>query len=283
MSFIKPMNASPKPSSLDHIVPGQWVAQLKYDGIRIEAQVTSQDGLKRITPWSRYGKVHPVPKHVEAALLEFPNVVLDGELTVPGGRSYNVVELLNAPNLVYVVFDILEVNTDSTVHMTQDDRRRLLETIFNHRHISGLTAVQLAEQFVLSEPQQAEALFQSVLALGGEGLILKKRSGVYLPGRRPKHWVKMKDLQGATLTIVGFQPSRGTVQDRGPFAVVVLKDDKGCHVTVKTKNDEELDRFVSEADQQPHPAIGRRLCIEFQERTSDGSYRHPRWDRWACE
>jgi hypothetical protein len=86
---------------------------------------------------------------------------------------------------------------------------------------------------------------------------------------------------------MGFTQSRGKIIDRGPYAAVLLRDAAGNETTVKTLNDVELDRFEQEwpstAGVEHHPAVGRKLRIEYQERTPDGSYRHPRWDRWEDE
>jgi ATP-dependent DNA ligase len=107
---------------------------------------------------------------------------------------------------------------------------------------------------------------------------------VYRPGKRDKSWIKIKKLRSAVLTVTGFQPSKGQIINRGPFATVVLKDEQGNVTTVKTRNDAEIAKLEAQAVAgAAHPAIGRKLRIEFQERTVDGSYRHPRWDRWENE
>jgi hypothetical protein len=74
-----------------------------------------------------------------------------------------------------------------------------------------------------------------------------------------------------------------------------LEDDRGNRTSVKTKDDFELAQFEKQAlaglqkvgDMvvaiPAHPAIGRKLRIEYQDWTPRGGYRHPRWDRWEAE
>jgi DNA ligase-1 len=126
----------------------------------------------------------------------------------------------------------------------------------------------------LENVEQIGEYAHQVWANDGEGLILKKTDSLYLPGKRPKSWVKVKDLRSAILTIVGYKSGL-----MGPHSVIVLRDDSGFVTSVKWKNYEILDDI--EANHEKY--LGRRVRIEYQERTPDGSYRHPRWDRWAEE
>jgi bifunctional non-homologous end joining protein LigD len=131
------------------------------------------------------------------------------------------------------------------------------------------------------------AYVKSLWDLGAEGVILKRRAARYLPGKRSPDFVKVKKEQSALMTVVGFEKSRGEKIDRGPFATVVLEDARGNRTSVKTVDDDQLEAFSHEwADHlltcKPggHPAIGRKLWIEYQDWTPKGGYRHPRWDRW---
>ena len=125
---------------------------------------------------------------------------------------------------------------------------------------------------------------QTVWDSDGEGLIIKRRQAPYTSGKRTMDFIKLKDLRTAVLTLVGFRAGVGTIVDRGAYATVVLRDEHGVQTTVKTLNDKELARFESSAKgHKVHPAIGRSLRIEYHEKTPDGNYRHPRWDRWENE
>ena len=311
MSFIPPMLADTMPGSdqMDlekrwstfKITPGLYACEAKYDGHRIEIEVS--DGItepkslfdepahptKFVRNWSRDEKSRILPKHIVEAMQGFPNGIYDGELLVPGERSWGVTELTKLDKLAYVVFDILELQGDSQMHLSYDMRRAYLEGLFGPKHL-GSSAVQLAESTNVDSMEDVRRICEEVWARGGEGVIVKLRAGLYHAGKRPKNnWLKIKNLLSAVLEVVGFLPSRGTKVDRGPYAMILLEDSE-CHKTqVKTKNDAEC-RRLEHAAMSPdaislghHPDLGRMLRVLFQERTPDGSYRHIRVDRWENE
>jgi bifunctional non-homologous end joining protein LigD len=275
------MLASPIPEGWKP-TPGQWAIEQKYDGHRLLVQITHlKDGIPVVQAWSRNGLTRDLPAHLNAALALLPVGIYDGELVVPGKRSYGVTELANGGDLVYTVFDILSVLFKDVTKEPYDARRAYLTTIFGHKLFAGETAVVLAPSWNVDTLDQIRTACQTVWDADGEGLIVKRRKGIYVAGKRSKDFLKMKDLRSAVLTVVGFQAGKGTIVDRGPYATVMLRDDAGIETTVKTLNDMELAAFERQAKKAgAHPAIGRRLRIEYQEKTTDGNYRHPRWDRW---
>jgi len=284
MAFQKVMLAHPmKPGFI--LNPGEYSAEEKVDGIRIECEIeTGSSNLftkRKITPWSRLQKIHPLPTHIMEDLSEFPESVLDGEIYVEGKRSYGAVELTNLPDLVFCVFDVISIANQPTTHLKQFERRMILEELFKSVKTSS---VVLNPSTNVNTMDEVYALRDAVWARDGEGLILKRRNAVY-QHKRSKDWIKIKKLQSAVLTVIGFQPSRGLINDRGPYATIILRDDSnGVVTTVKTRNDEECRKLEKEAiPDKIHPAIGRKLRIEFQEKTPDMNFRHPRFDHWEDE
>jgi ATP-dependent DNA ligase len=285
MSFIQPMNAAGLPGQKKsplEILPDEWVAEEKFDGHRLIVEVTSEG----VTAWSRAGNVRQLPDHLIEELFEFPEGLFDGELVVGGDRSRSsaVVELTKIHSLVYKMFDVLRIHTcDLTENADYPYKRRreILEDI--HKSKTG-KFVYLATAWKLRDMDHAKLLAQQVWNRGGEGLILKRRMGLYVPGKRSKDFRKMKALQSAVLTVMGFIESHGGIQYRGAYAIVQLIDEDGNRTRVKTKNDLQCRLFEAREEiLGNHPDIGRKLRIEFQERTPDGSYREPRWDRWEDE
>lgn len=278
-----PMLAAAMPKKPLIMTPGQWVAEQKYDGHRILVEV--RGGVA--AGWSRLGKYRQLPHHLCEAFRNVADGIYDGELFVPGGKAYGVKELTNSAELVYVAFDILQVGAETLIDFPYWERRkRLGEIIKNQESGSYFSALSTSPMWAVSSEREVDHILRQVWDRDGEGLILKDISMPYTPGKRPKNsWVKIKKKQSAVLTVIGFQPSRGEIVVRGPHAIVVLKDDEGNITTVKTKNDLELAKFDQQTPgfMEQHPAIGRKLRIEFQERTADNSYREPRWDRWEDE
>jgi len=273
--FIAPMLASPLPENFNP-KPNEWAAEEKFDGHRLIVRVT--DG--KVLAWSRNELPRVLPNHVYDTLAKFPNGCYDGELLVPGKRSYGVTELTNSKDLVYVMFDILESwhpVFNVWVSLCGDSyvaRRAVLITVFDS--LFGCLQpnpqpVRLSESHPILSAPGMRLLCEQVWARDGEGLILKKLTSRYTPGKRPKDWFKIKQLRSAVLTIIGFQAGK-----MGPHSVMILRDDEGHGTTVKWKSLQ----ILAEVERAPASFIGRRVRIEFQERTPDGSYRHPRFDHW---
>ena len=286
--FLAPMLANPLPKKGLEINPGEWYAEEKFDGMRLIVEVgAGSDSLfteEGVTSWSRYGLKHPLPTHILEAVSKFPSGIYDGELLVPGLRSYGSARLENRADLVFVMFDILRFKNVDTTPAPYHQRTDVLR-VLEHLHGSPDGPVRRAHTNPVNSWDEVYKLRDEVWARDGEGLILKRISSPYTVGKRSRNFIKIKALRSATLTVVGFYPSRGEINDRGPFAMVELLDDEGNTTTVKTRTDADCRKFEEEARSTvgPHPSLGRRLCIEYQERTPDGGYRHPRWDRWENE
>ncbi len=289
MAFIPPMMASPSPKVWPDFSSGNYVAEEKYDGIRLGIEVDRDSPTDLFCPhtirsWSRNGLIHAIPKHLQTELGKLPTGYYDGELFVPGKRSFGATRLDEALNLKIVIFDILNLMGEDTTDLKLKDRRQLLSEIFRHEHCQS-QLVTLAPTTVLVSMDELIEIRNMVWDRDGEGLIIKDLTATYKPGKRPKNvWIKVKQLHSAVLEVIGFEPSKGEIVNRGPYATVILRDEDGVVTTVKTLNDAELANFERLAPVgRPHPAIGCKLRIEYQERTADRSYRHPRWDRWEDE
>jgi len=309
--FIAPALASPLPENFEP-APGEWIAELKVDGHRVIVQVGGDapraslfDDGRPIQAWSRDAKPRLLPARVREALAKLPDGTYDGELCVPGGRSYGVTEIANRDALRFVMFDVLEMNGHDFTKQAlgrpgslidggpiYDERRAALEELAPYAGVFKQTpdslksksilkrlqvmtgAVHLAWSVPINSWEEAKTLALAVWARDGEGLILKRRASLYRVGKRTKDWLKIKQLRSAVMTLVGYQAGK-----LGPHSVWVLRDDEGQETSVKWKSLAEL----AKVDAEPEKFVGRRCRIDFQERTPDGSYRHPRWDCWEDE
>jgi len=274
MRFVQPMLASGMSDKII-IEPNEFVAEEKFDGHRLIVAVCEGQSLfgNAVEAWSRNAIERLLPPHIRTALETMPPGVYDGELIVPGMRSFGVTELTNSKELVYTVFDVIELLGRVLLMQPYQERREFLDEIFRARpDLQG--SVNLASTVNIESESQVKLLSKSVWARDGEGLILKRRNSIYQPGKRNRDWVKIKQLRSAVLTVIGYREGR-----LGPQAILVLRDDEGYETTVKTLNDFERYRL----GQNPEAYIGKKLAIEYQERTVDGSFRHPRMDHWVEE
>lgn len=302
-----PMLAKVLPDNFSVMSQNLYVAEEKFDGHRMCVWI--HDGPPEA--WSREGKtctqkIHPL---MLEELETLPFGIYDGELIFPGGHSYDITVIGNRNKLHFVVFDLLELEDVDTTRSKMKDRRSALEQIFIA--LGGLQWVQLAKQYPVDSRSSLQNVVEDIWARSGEGVIVKDVNAPYLPGKRTKHFLKVKDVKSAVLTVVGFAPSEGLLNNRGPCGTTVLRDEEGNYTVVKTLDDitcrklEErfthprIDKhFPSPNDGEwervkiantwvefntSHEDVGRKLRIDYHERTPDNSYRHARWDRWEEE
>lgn len=275
-----------------------WALEEKFDGHRLIVQV-GRGSKREVTAWTRPRKhagdvsgksmsEKVLPPHLLEALARLPVGIYDGEL-LGGDTSTDVTRTDLAHTLRFVVFDVLECVGTSQVSCSYDERRHLLECVFANLEGWSTTSVILADSINVTCEADVTKLVTKIWEQGGEGAILKRRASPYQPGKRSRDCVKVKKCLTAVLTVVGFEPTRGKVLNRGKFATVILEDANGERTSVKTVNDAEIAAFnaqwesCSDTIRSRHPAIGRRLRIEYQDWTPKGGYRHPRWDRWEDE
>ena len=136
---------------------GTWVMDEKLDGHRIQIR---KDG-DSVTTDLR--SIPSLPDHIVASMRQIPDGIYDGELLVniPGAVSTDVPNRLYRSKLIFAVFDAVELMGQSILHLTQVDRRALLEVA-----VKGDDAVMLVAQ-VAPTWANVKAIFER----GGEGTI----------------------------------------------------------------------------------------------------------------
>ncbi len=190
-----------------------WAFEVKWDGVRALGAV--EDG--QVTLTTR--RAHDVSSHYpELAGLAGPlagrPVLLDGELVAfdEAGRtdfgrlqsrihvSHPGPALLASVPVTYLVFDLLHADGRSLLSESYDIRREQLSGL-------GIDGAhwQVPEHFVGDGAAVAEA----TRAQGLEGVVAKRRTSRYEPGRRSDSWRKVKHVRRQSTVIVGWQPGVG--------------------------------------------------------------------------
>jgi ATP-dependent DNA ligase len=268
MPFISPMLACGMPKTPLNYPSERWIGEEKYDGHRLIVEVS----VRRVVAWGRYGIERAIPQTLEWQLLQLDPGIYDGELIVPGGKSHNVVELTKRGLLRFVAFDILRAIKTDVMDYTWQERRAMLAEAFE---TVDAPDVKMSAFMQLNCLEHAEDMFDKVIKNGGEGLIIKDKYSDYRAGKRPAGvWIKMKEQNTAVVEIIGFAPGRN-----GPFSRAVVEGEDLKRTAVKVLNNE----LLAAVNLDPRSFIGRQLRIEYQGRTEDGSYRHPRWDHLLDE
>ena len=122
------------------------------------------------------------------------------------------------------VFDILYKNGKELLHLTQEDRRRILEKTIKEKK----GKIVLTKKLVTADEKELEKFYKESLDKGNEGLMLKKLAKLYTPGRRVKGWLKLKPvLEPLDLVIVGATYGEGKRANYlSSFRLACLDSDK---------------------------------------------------------
>jgi ATP-dependent DNA ligase len=110
--------------------------------------------------------------------------------------------------MTFILFDLLRLGGVDFTKEDNQTRRSALELLYYRLEnvddrLAEFEYLQIADRFPL---EQAEERFAEVVALGGEGIMLKNPLACYKPGTRPsKTWLKLKRKDTFDAVIMGFE------------------------------------------------------------------------------
>ncbi len=200
------------------------ICEFKYDGIRV--QLHKFGG--KIKMFSR--KLEDVsssfPEIVSAVSLLPAEFILDGEvLAYRGGRPLHFQELqkrlrrkavtdrlMDEIPVVYVPYDIMYLDGQPLIIRPLRERKKLLSQIRFKEPLIDLGSK------VVSTAQEITCAFKESRDAGHEGLVVKELESEYRPGKRGRHWTKLKhelDTVDAVIVIAeyGHGKRAGTLSD----------------------------------------------------------------------
>ncbi len=202
-----------------------WLHEVKWDGIRVLVQVA--DG--RVRLWSR-NENDVTPAYPElaglAAAVGGHEVLLDGEVVAfEGGipsfsvladrmhvRNAGRAQRLAATNPVtLLVFDLLELDGRDLTGRPLSQRRATLEEL-------GLAGVHWQ---VPAAYDDGAMLLEATGQQGLEGIVSKKRSSCYFPGRRSRDWLKFPHRATESYVVGGWRLETGSTTRIGAVLVGV--------------------------------------------------------------
>ncbi len=210
---MQPMLATRAATPADLPSGPEWAFEVKWDGVRLLADTTGT----RPRLLTRNGRDATVAYPELAGLGSLGGAVLDGEVVAMSGgipsfealaERMHVRDAARAKALAarapvtYLVFDVLTLYGVDLTRRTFDERRATLERL-------DLPAnVQLSPVY----PDRDE-LWQVTLEHGLEGVLAKRRSSVYQPGRRSPDWIKAAHRTTRTAVVGGWRVET-TARDR---------------------------------------------------------------------
>jgi len=314
LNIMKPCKIDPKKKS--HVSKlaacmhsSEYIWEEKLDGISLMSIGGRQfsNVISTVTGWPGEKTMH-VPQISEPLTKQGSRMILDGEAYRMGWKSNQVNSIMGTKNpaeaiskqtqkgfLQYWVYDMIR-DPDGTwlTGVPFLKRRALLEELFKSE-LRGYESLILNDMHECVEEDPAEA-FQSIIDRGLEGIVLKSKSGLYVPGSRPMwNQIKLKAELTDDVVIMGFLPATkkytGINLDSWPYwegdvpltkhyamgligSIQIGKYDAAGNLVVVgsvTGLKEELRLNMTTS---PDSYIGQVIKIKAMEKTEDGSYRH---------
>jgi DNA ligase-1 len=208
---VQPMLAASAPdpdSALDKVGAPAYV-DVKLDGIRV--QVHRSGDLVRIFTRSLDDITERLPEIVEAVrVVPASELVLDGEVLAlrADGRpeAFQLVASRTATRSADLGQDLaLRVFFFDLLHV---DGRTLLDDALTQRvaELERVVPPELrVERALVSSPQELTAAFDSAVARGFEGVVVKRPDAGYAAGRRQSSWIKVKPRHTFDLLVIGVE------------------------------------------------------------------------------
>lgn len=280
-----------------------WAYEFKWDGVRAVAAVAGD----QLRVQSRNDKplADSYPELAELRDLVDHSVVLDGEVVAldPSGRPdfgllqqrmhirAPAADLLRSTPVLYYVFDVLQVGAEDLTRITYQERRDILDEL----SLAGDT-VKVPPRFV----DVGGATIQATAAQHGlEGVVAKRISSRYEPGRRSHSWIKTPLRRNTEVIIGGWTPGQG--RRSGTIGALLLGvpapdglqyiGNVGTGFTDATLTDLLGQLTTLEQKTSPFdPAVPREFArqarwvrpdlvgeVEYRSLSRDGRLRHPSW------
>jgi bifunctional non-homologous end joining protein LigD len=193
--------------------------------------------------------------------------------------------------VTFVAFDLLYLEGHSLMESTYDERRERLESL----HLSGETFLTTDVFRDVSGPD----ILAATVANGLEGVVVKRRTSPYRPGRRGPDWTKVKSFRTQEVVLGAWTDGRG--ERRGSLGALLLgiPDEGGLRYVGKVGTGfSARERSALLGDLQPlatpeNPFVSVLPSsdagtahfvqpelvgeVEFGEWTKAGRLRHPTW------
>lgn len=212
----------------------QWAYEMKWDGIRALAHIAG-GAVTLVTRSGRDVTASYPELQSMAAAIGAHQAVLDGEIVAFGGAAWPTFEALQQRMNVaaasqvrqlaaeipvtFLAFDLLTFDDEVLVDQPYRERRRRLDELgFEGQHwqtppafigVSGADVRAVSRQHAL------------------EGIMAKKLTSRYEPGKRSAGWRKIKNVHRQEFVVGGWRPGEGNRANLIGSLLVGVHDDSG--------------------------------------------------------
>ena len=228
---------------------GWWMSE-KLDGVR--CWWTGEKFL------SREGNEYRAPAWFTKDL---PKTLLDGELWMGRKMFQQTVSIVRMGNprddlwrkLTFMVFDAPEKGQPFENRMVRAERI-----------IAGAPYAKFVDQVPCEGINHIRKALKAMIALGGEGLMMRSPMSMYEEGRSYT-LLKVKEFFDAEGTVIGYEPGKG--KHKGRVGALIIKADNGKEFRAGTG--------LTNKERAKPPSIGSRVTYRYQELTDDLIPRFP--------
>lgn len=184
--------------------------QVKWDGVRMLAYV-NHNSVELINKKLNNRTLQYPELQILASLLPGRKVILDGEIVAfkdskpsfptvmrrDNSRSERIIKLLLQELPVnYIIFDLLWDGDDDLRTVPLINRKERLQELLQP---DSDPVIHLIEDF-----PNGSSLFSAIQAQNLEGIVAKRKSSHYLPGKKHRDWLKIKYRRQQTCVIGGY-------------------------------------------------------------------------------
>ncbi len=283
-----------------------WAFEMKWDGVRAIAYLA--DG--HVQLFSRKGRNDTAAYFDvvdDLAQLDVQSAILDGEVVVldQAGRPQfgllqhriNLTRTADIERMAKVypaqlmLFDILELNSQSLIKKTYLQRRAVLEELVQPHPGSRIQVPPIFEG-------DLKAAIETSRQLELEGVVAKRRKSTYQPGQRSKNWLKIKLHKTQEVVVGGWRPGQGRRAGGVGALLIGIPTSDGLHYLGRVGsgfNDHQLDEIeallkpltsktspfmdVPREDSRDAHWVSPTLVgeVTYGELTEPGRLRHPVW------
>ena len=283
-----------------------WAFEMKWDGVRTTAYLAGG----RVKLLSRKGRDDTQAYFDvadELSTIKVERAILDGEVVVidaAGRPNFGLLQHrinLTKPGDIeraartypaqLMLFDILELNGQSLIKKTYEERREILENLIPAEPGSRIQVPPIFEGDLRAALETADQLRL-------EGVVAKRRNSIYQPGRRTHTWLKIKLHRAQEVVIGGWRPGQGRRGGGVGSLLMGVPTEAGLHYVGRVGsgfNDRQLDDIQAKLEKlsrktSPFIDVPREDArdahwvtpslvgeVTYGELTEPGRLRHPVW------
>jgi bifunctional non-homologous end joining protein LigD len=206
-----------KAKLVESVPSGNWIYEIKFDGYRALALRGGSETRVLSRNQKNLGGKFPEVKDSTAAL-DIDDAIIDGEIVALDEKSRSSFHLLQGfdigeqrPPIVFYAFDLLQLNGKDLQSLPIEARKAKLEELL--KKPPGV--ISYSASFTKDIPE----LLDRARTLGLEGLIGKRGSSRYEPGKRSGAWIKIKLHLEQEFVIGGYTEPEGSRKYFGALLV----------------------------------------------------------------